>query len=91
MRSDGLTPQPKWRQHRDRARAAWRRGRDRRRIRYTALRKAGRRGLAVAISLAGAMLVAYGAWSVYRPAGFALAGVLLWALQWNHGEERGDG
>lgn len=37
------------------------------------------------------MLVAYGVWSVYQPAGYVTAGLLAWALQWNYGDEGGNG
>lgn len=46
----------------------------------------GRRALTLAISLLGAMLVSYGVWQVYAPAGFVTGGILLWAVQWNYGE-----
>ena len=35
-----------------------------------------------AIGLAGAGLVAHGAWLVYEPAGFIVAGLLLIAAAW---------
>lgn len=37
------------------------------------------------IGIAGAGLVAYGAWEIYRPAGFIVGGVLLIAGAWLHG------
>ena len=85
-----LDPQPKWRQHRDRLVASWRRSRDSRRNAYRNLKKAGRKGLTLAISVLGATLVSFGVWSVHHPAGYVVAGLLLWAIQWNYGEE-GDG
>lgn len=39
----------------------------------------------------GAILVAYGTWTVYAPAGWIVGGLLLWAVQWNYGDEGGDG
>ena len=58
---------------------------------YATLRKAGRRGLTLAISVVGAILVSYGAWQVYGPAGYLLGGALLWVIQWNYGNEGSDG
>lgn len=88
---DDLTPLPKWRQHQARMVSWWRRSRDARVKSARNLRKAARKGLTLAISLAGATLISYGVWSVHRPAGYAVAGLLLWAVQWNYGEEEGDG
>jgi hypothetical protein len=39
----------------------------------------------------GVMLVSFGVYSIYAPAGYVVGGVLLWALQWNYGQEEGDG
>lgn len=41
--------------------------------------------------MVGATLISYGVWSVYAPAGYVVAGVLVWAIQWNYGEEESDG
>lgn len=44
------------------------------------------------VALAGAGLVAFGAWRVYPPAGFIVGGVLLVAGAWLHqlGDSAGD-
>lgn len=86
-----LDPLPKWKQRRAQLVAWWRRSRDSRRNAYTNLKKAGRRGLTLAISVVGATLISYGVWSVHHPAGYVTAGLLLWAVQWNHGDEGSDG
>ncbi len=39
----------------------------------------------------GATLISYGVHSVHAPAGYVVAGLLLWAIQWNYGKEEGDG
>lgn len=83
-------PYPLWRQRLLRAQAAWRRSKDRRLKAYCAFRIAGRQGLTLAISLLGAILVAYGMGMIARPAGFIVGGVLLWVLQWNYGGRRGS-
>lgn len=86
-----LRPQPKWRQQRDRLIASWRRSRDRRSSAYRNLKKAGRKGLTLAISVVGATLVSYAAWMIYAPAGYGIGGILLWAIQWNYGDKEGEG
>lgn len=90
-RDSGLDPLPKWKQRRAALVAWWRRSRDRRLRTLKNLGKAGRRGLTLAISMLGAILVAYGTWTVYAPAGWIVAGGLLWAIQWNYGDEEGSG
>lgn len=84
-------PLPRWKQKRAALVAWWRRSRDQRRTALHTLENAGRRALTLAISVVGAMLVSYGVWSVHNPSGYVVAGVLLWAIQWNHGKEEGDG
>lgn len=81
MRSD-LKPLPRWRQW-------WRRTADRRRRAGKILASVGRRGLTLAISVLGVMLISYGVWSVHHPAGFVVAGLLVWAVQWNYGDREG--
>jgi hypothetical protein len=90
-RDPDLAPLPRWKQKRAALVAWWRRSRDQRRRTLGNLRKAGRKGLTLAISVVGATLISYGVWSVHHPAGYAVAGALLWAIQWNYGDERGDG
>lgn len=50
-----------------------------------------RRLVTLAISVVGGTLVAYGVWSIFEPAGYMVAGLLLWAIQWNYGNEEGSG
>ena len=86
-----LDPLPAWKQRRAALVAWWNRSRDQRRTAYRNLRNTGARALTLAISLVGATLVSYGVWSVHRPAGWIVAGLLVWAIQWNYGKEEGDG
>lgn len=86
-----LDPMPKWRQRQARLVAWWRRSRNARSNAYRNLKKAGRKGLTLAISVVGATLVSFGVWSVHHPAGYVVAGLLLWGIQWNYGKEEGDG
>ena len=90
-KSDDLTPLPMWRQRQRALVAWWRRSKDRRQTAYHNLRITGARALTLAISLLGATLVSYGVYSVYEPAGFITAGLLLWGVQWNYGDEGSDG
>lgn len=86
-----LDPLPWWKQRRAALVAWWRRSKDARQRTLKNLGNAGRRGLTLAISLVGATLVSYGAWMIYAPAGYLVAGGLLWAIQWNYGDEGSDG
>lgn len=45
--------------------------------------------MTLAISMLGAILVAYGVWAIYAPAGYITGGILLWAVQWNYGGSDG--
>lgn len=86
-----LDPLPKWKQRRLALVAWWRRSRDRRRTALQNAKKTGRRALTLAVSVVGGTLISYGVWSVYPAAGFVVAGLLLWAIQWNYGEREGEG
>lgn len=44
--------------------------------------------VSLVISVLGATLIAYGVWTVYAPAGFVVAGVSVFALQWSHEKDR---
>jgi hypothetical protein len=89
--TDDLKPLPKWKQRVARARAYWKRTANRRQEVYSAFKPMVRKAVTLAISGTGATLISYGVWSVFQPAGYAVAGLLLWAIQWNYGSERGDG
>lgn len=82
-------PYPMWRQRLLKAQASWRRSRDRRRQVVKTFGRLGRRGLTLANSMLGGILVAYGVGVIYRPAGFIVAGSLVWILQWTHGDREG--
>jgi hypothetical protein len=90
-RDPDLDPLPVWKQYRAQMVAWWKRSRDQRRTALQNAKKAGRRALTLAISMVGATLISYGVWSVHHPAGYAVAGLLVWAIQWNYGNEEGDG
>lgn len=86
MASD-LTPLPPWRQKWNKLRADWRRSKERRRLAYKSFKRAARAALTLAVSVVGAILISFGVWSVYHPAGYVVAGLLLWGIQWNYGKE----
>lgn len=88
---DEFKPLPVWKQRWRAARAAWRRSKDRRRRVCATLAIAGRRGLTLAISMVGVILISYGVWSIHHSAGYVVAGLLLWGIQWNYGKEEGGG
>jgi hypothetical protein len=85
-----LDPLPRWRQRRAALVAWWRRSRDSRQRAARNLANAGRKGLTLAISVLGAILVSYGVWTIYAPAGYVVGGALLWTLQWNYGGREGS-
>jgi hypothetical protein len=66
----------------------WRKSRNRRQTALTTFKNATAKALTLAISVAGAMLISYGVYSVYPPAGFLVAGVLVWVLQWSYERDR---
>lgn len=86
-----LDPLPKWRQRQAWMVAWWHRSRDKRQAAFKTFKSQGRKGLTLAISMVGAILVSYCAWLIYTPAGYGVGGLLLWAIQWNYGNEEGDG
>jgi hypothetical protein len=88
---DDFKPLPRWKQRQRQMVAWWRRNRDARRRTLKSFRIQVQNTLTLAISVVGGMLISYGVWLVYVPAGFATGGILLWAIQWNYGSERSSG
>lgn len=86
-----LTPLPVWRQYLARYRDAWRRSRDRRTELRAAFVSTASAMLAIAISGAGAILIAYGVHEIYRPAGYVTGGLMCWLLLWSHERDREGG
>lgn len=43
----------------------------------------------LAVSCAGAILVSYGVWMIYAPVGYTIGGLLVWAVQWSHEQDKG--
>ena len=84
-----LTPLPIWRQKVARFKDQWRRSKDRRKVVYSTLVSAGTAMLSLVFAVAGATLIAYGVYEVYRPAGFVTGGIMCWVLQWSRERDRG--
>lgn len=80
MRSD-LVPLPRrvqwWRSTADRRRSAW-----------VSLQSVARSLLTIAITVLGGTLISFGVYSVYRPAGFVVAGLICWLLLWSHEQDK---
>lgn len=87
--SSDLTPQPKWKRRKATVLAWWSRTQFRRAKATVAFASVVRRAVTLAVSVAGAILVAYGVWSIFEPVGYMVAGLLLWGIQWNYGNEEG--
>lgn len=66
----------------------WRKSRNRRQAALTTFKNTTARALSLVISLGGAILISYGVYSVYPPAGYLVAGVLVWVLQWSDKRDR---
>lgn len=86
-----LGPQPKWRQRRAALVAWWRKTRDARHKALKTFRTQARKLLTLAVSVLGATLISFGVWTVHPSAGYIVAGLLLWGVQWNYAKEEGDG
>lgn len=78
---DDLKPLPVWRQR-------WNASASRRRKALIAFKAMVGTLVSLAIAVLGATLIAYGVWAVYPPAGFTVAGVLVWVLQWSHEKDK---
>lgn len=79
---DDLTPLPRRVQW-------WRRTKNQRRAALTTLKSTAAALLVLAVSAAGAMLISYGVYSVYAPAGYVVGGLMCWLLLWSHEKDRG--
>lgn len=81
-------PLPKWRSLLLLGRSKWRRGRYARSKAYANLKIAGAKLLTLAISVVGAMLISFGVWQIYAPAGYIVGGFLAFGLQWSHEKDK---
>jgi hypothetical protein len=84
-----LTPQSKWKRRKAELLGWWSRTQFRRAKVAATVASVVQRVVTLAISLVGAILVAYGVWSIFEPLGYVTGGLLLWGIQWNYGNEEG--
>ena len=80
--SSDLTPLPRWLQ-------LWRSTRNRRRAALVAFKSAVAALTVLAVSVLGAILVSYGVFQVYAPAGYVTGGLMCWLLLWSHEKDKG--
>lgn len=69
----------------------WRRTRDQRKTALTTLKLLAATLLTLAVSVLGAILISYGVYQVYAPAGYVTGGLACWLLQWSHEKDRKGG
>lgn len=78
---DDLTPLPRRVQW-------WRRTKNQRHAALTTLKSTAAALLVLAVSAAGAMLISYGVYQVYPPAGYVVGGAMCWLLLWSHEKDK---
>ena len=88
---DDLTPLPNWKRRRLELVAWWRRTRNQRQRAYKSFKTTALRALTLAISVLGGILISYGVWQTYAPAGYVVGGALCWVLQWSHEQDKQRG
>lgn len=66
----------------------WRKTRDRRHEAYKSFKTTAVKALTLAVSMVGGTLISFGVYSVYAPAGYVTAGLLVWYLQWSHEQDK---
>ena len=81
MPSD-LTPLPRRVQY-------WRRTKNQRHAALKTLKTTAAALVVLAVSVLGAILVSYGVYQVYPPAGFVTGGLMCWLLLWSHEKDKG--
>jgi ABC-type spermidine/putrescine transport system permease subunit II len=69
----------------------WRETRNQRQAALTTLKSTAAALLTLAVSVLGAILVSYGVYQVYVPAGYVVGGLMCWLLLWSHEKDKGGG
>jgi hypothetical protein len=82
MTHDDLTPLPRRVQW-------WRRTKNRRQTALTTLKSTASALLVLAVQALGAILISFGVYEVYAPAGYVVGGLMCWLLQWSHEKDKG--
>lgn len=67
----------------------WRRTKNQRHAALKTLKSTAAALLVLAVSVLGAILVSYGVWQVYAPAGYVTGGLMCWLLLWSHEKDKG--
>lgn len=81
MKNDDLTPLPRHVQW-------WRRTRDRRQSALTSFKSAASALAILAITASGAILISFGVYRMFEPAGFIVGGLMCWVLLWSHEQDK---
>ena len=81
-RTNGTKPLPRRVQY-------WRRTRERRQQAFRTFKITASKALTLAISVLGAILISFGVWSIYAPAGYIVGGFICWMLLWSHEQDKG--
>lgn len=69
----------------------WRRTENQRRAALKTFKTLAAALLTLAVSVLGAILISYGVYRVYSPAGFVTGGLMCWLLLWSHEKDRRAG
>lgn len=80
--TDDMTPLPRRVQW-------WRRTKIQRQAALTTLKTMTAALLTLAVSVLGAILISYGVYQVYVPAGYFVGGAMCWLLLWSHEKDKG--
>lgn len=67
----------------------WRRTKNQRHAALKTLKSTAAALLTLAVSVLGAILVSYGVYQVYIPAGYMTGGMMCWLLLWSHEKDKG--
>lgn len=86
-----LTPLPAWKQRLLRLAARWKGSKPRRQQNAKTLGRIASKGLILAITVLGAILIAAGVQKIYDPAGYITGGLLCWLLLWSHEKDKEGG
>lgn len=73
-----LSPRVQW----------WRRSRNRRQAALTTFKCMAALALTLAVSAAGAILISFGVYQMYAPAGWITGGLMCWVLIWSHEQDK---
>lgn len=87
-RSRTEEPLPTWQRRARELAAYWRRTKNRRRETRKSFESGAAKLLTLAISVLGGILISYGVYQVYAPAGFVTGGFMCWLLLWSAEQDK---